>query len=283
MYGASVTGMLAVSGTYHLRRLWHRERRLLRRVDHTMILVATAGTYTAVIVLALDGTTRVVLLVVAWALVLVGAAIRMLWLDAPSGLVALVYVVAGWQMLLDVPAYVGALSTPPSSSCWRSAGRATASAPGSTRCSRPEPVAGDVRVPRGVPRAGRARCAVPLGRRRAPGGLTDAVHDGHAGRHRAGATSRSRSADGSGRPCASAGRSPRTSACCRSTPLTPSSPLTSRRPTPARAGHASPADVMAAIGDRTGQLYRVRFHVAGPDPRLALREPATWPTTTSPC
>ena len=40
------------------------------------------------------------------------------------------------------------------------------------------------------------------------------------------------------------------------------------------AGHASPADVMAAIGDRPGQLYRVRFHVAGPDPRLALREQA---------
>jgi hypothetical protein len=40
------------------------------------------------------------------------------------------------------------------------------------------------------------------------------------------------------------------------------------------AGHASPADVLASIGDRTGQLYRVRFHVAGPDPRLALREQA---------
>ncbi len=40
------------------------------------------------------------------------------------------------------------------------------------------------------------------------------------------------------------------------------------------AGHAAPADVIAAIGDRTGQLYRVRFHVAGPDPRLALREQA---------
>jgi hemolysin III len=111
VYGASVTAMLAVSGTYHMRRLWHRERRLLRRVDHTMILVATAGTYTAVIVLALDGTTRVVLLVVAWGLVVVGAAIRMLWLDAPSLLVALVYVVAGWQIVLDLPAYVGALDT----------------------------------------------------------------------------------------------------------------------------------------------------------------------------
>jgi hypothetical protein len=40
------------------------------------------------------------------------------------------------------------------------------------------------------------------------------------------------------------------------------------------AGHDSPAAVAAAIGDRTGQLYRVRFHVAGPDPRLALRERA---------
>jgi hypothetical protein len=40
------------------------------------------------------------------------------------------------------------------------------------------------------------------------------------------------------------------------------------------AGHGSPADVLAAIGDRTGQLYRVRFHVAGSDPRLALREEA---------
>jgi hemolysin III len=110
VYGACVSAMLAISGTYHARRLYHRERRLLRRVDHTMILIATAGTYTAVIVLALDGATRVVLLVVAWALVLVGAGIRMLWLDAPSGLVALVYLVAGWQIVLDLPAYAAALS-----------------------------------------------------------------------------------------------------------------------------------------------------------------------------
>jgi hemolysin III len=40
----------------------------------------------------------------------VGVAIRMLWLDAPSGLVALVYLAAGWQMLLDIPAYTAALT-----------------------------------------------------------------------------------------------------------------------------------------------------------------------------
>ncbi len=111
VYGACVTAMLTVSGIYHARRIAHRERRLLRRLDHTMILVGTAGTYTAVIVLALDGTTRVVLLVLAWAIVVVGAAIRMLWLDAPAGLIALVYLVAGWQIVLDLPAYLDALTT----------------------------------------------------------------------------------------------------------------------------------------------------------------------------
>ena len=109
VYGTCVTAMLAVSGTYHARRLAHRERRLLRRLDHTMILVGTAGTYTAVITLAFDGATRVVLLIVAWACVVVGGAIRMLWLDAPAALIALVYLVAGWQVLLDIPAYLEAL------------------------------------------------------------------------------------------------------------------------------------------------------------------------------
>lgn len=109
VYGVCVTAMLAVSGTYHARRLAHRERRFLRRLDHTMILVGIAGTYTAVITLAFGGATRVVLLIIAWAFVVVGGAIRMLWLDAPAGLIALVYLVAGWQVLLDIPAYVDAL------------------------------------------------------------------------------------------------------------------------------------------------------------------------------
>ena len=50
------------------------------------------------------------LLVIAWAVAAVGVGIRMLWLDAPSGLVAAVYLVAGWQILLDLPAYADALT-----------------------------------------------------------------------------------------------------------------------------------------------------------------------------
>jgi hemolysin III len=109
VYGVCVTAMLTVSGVYHSRR-YASHSRILRRLDHAMILVGTAGTYTAVIVLGLDGPTRVVLLIVAWVLAGIGVGIRMLWLDAPSGLVAAVYLVAGWQILLDLPAYADALT-----------------------------------------------------------------------------------------------------------------------------------------------------------------------------
>jgi hemolysin III len=110
VYGLSMTAMLATSGLYHHARLAHRERRILQRLDHSMILVGIAGTYTAVIVLALDGAERVVLLCVAWGLAIVGVSIRMRWLHAAPVLVGAVYLVAGWQIMLDFPAYEAALT-----------------------------------------------------------------------------------------------------------------------------------------------------------------------------
>jgi len=110
IYGICVTAMLATSGIYHSPRLAHLPRRVLRRLDHSMILVGIAGTYTAMIVLALDGATRVLLLVVAWSLAAIGMGVRMLWMDAPSGLVAAVYLVAGWQLMFAFPAYLDGLS-----------------------------------------------------------------------------------------------------------------------------------------------------------------------------
>jgi len=110
VYGLSITGMLATSGLYHSARFAARERRFLRRLDHSMILVGISGSYTAVIVLALEGTTAVVLLCAVWLLAVIGVTIRMRWLDAPSGLVAAVYLVAGWQMLFDLPVYEAAIT-----------------------------------------------------------------------------------------------------------------------------------------------------------------------------
>ncbi len=136
-----------------------------------MILVGTAGTYTAVIVLGLDGATRVVLLVIAWAIAAVGVGIRMLWLDAPSGLVAAVYLVAGWQIVLDLPAYADALTG--AELVLLAVGGALYSIGAVVYArQRPEPVAGRVRLPRGLPRPRRHRRPRPLVQRVPPDGLT---------------------------------------------------------------------------------------------------------------
>ncbi len=110
IYGICVLAMLSVSGLYHAPRLSQSERRFLRRLDHSTILVAIAGTYTAVIVLGLTGTTRVALLVLTWAIAVVGILVRMFWFDAPTLVVGAVYLGAGWMLMVDPSAFFRAMS-----------------------------------------------------------------------------------------------------------------------------------------------------------------------------
>ena len=110
VYAAGMTAMLGVSAIYHSGKLTPLAARRMKRVDHSTILVAIAGTYTAVTTLALDGTARVAMLVAIWVAAVVGVAVRMVWLDAPYPVSAGVYLVAGWLVLADLPGYVRGLS-----------------------------------------------------------------------------------------------------------------------------------------------------------------------------
>lgn len=112
IYGVSVTAMLAVSAAYHSGRLNARAQRWFKRLDHSTILLAIAGSYTGVFGLALHGTPRTVILVVVWSAAVFGVAVRMLWLDAPYPLVAAVYLVVGWVAVLEVNPVLAALSGP---------------------------------------------------------------------------------------------------------------------------------------------------------------------------
>jgi hemolysin III len=110
VYGLCVTAMLGVSAVYHSGRLGPVASRWFKRLDHSTILLAIAGSYTAITQLSLEGSTRTRLLVVVWVAAVIGITIRMAWLDAPYPLVAVVYLVVGWIALVDLPAYVDALS-----------------------------------------------------------------------------------------------------------------------------------------------------------------------------
>jgi hemolysin III len=105
-HAVGVVGMLAVSATYHSGRLSPRAVRVFKRIDHSTILLAIAGTYTAVTVLALDGTDESRMLLVVGVGAALGIALRLAWIDAPYPLTAAVYLVVGWSALVDLPAYL---------------------------------------------------------------------------------------------------------------------------------------------------------------------------------
>ena len=103
VYTVGVTAMYAASACYH-RGPWSPPvRQRLRRLDHSMILVGIAATYTPIAVVGLDGRSARILLGVVWPLAVAGIVVQMVWLNAPRWLVAGVYVVVGWTALAFIP------------------------------------------------------------------------------------------------------------------------------------------------------------------------------------
>src|ERR1700739_2870240 len=96
VYALSVAALFGTSALYH-RVDWQRlrARRWMRRLDHTMIFVLIAGTYTPVCLLALHGSLATAILIVVWAGALGGVVFKLLWIDAPKWLFAAVYVLLG--------------------------------------------------------------------------------------------------------------------------------------------------------------------------------------------
>jgi hemolysin III len=104
IYGLSVVALFGTSALYH-RVNWRtvRARRWMRRLDHTMIFVLIAGSYTPFALLVLHGTLGMVILVAVWSLALLGALFKLVWIDAPGWLVAAMYVATGWIAVIATP------------------------------------------------------------------------------------------------------------------------------------------------------------------------------------
>ena len=110
IYAVAVSALLGTSALYH-RVTWRpNARRWMRRLDHSMIFVLIAGTYTPVALLALRGSLATIILIVLWAGALGGVVFKLVWLDAPKWLFAAVYVVLGLvtgAVFGELPAAIG--------------------------------------------------------------------------------------------------------------------------------------------------------------------------------
>ena len=108
-YAAGILSMLGVSAVYHSGRLSERTTRVFKRIDHSTILLAVTGSYTAVAVGALEGRSELTLLLFVWTAGVVGVIVRMRWLHGPRAISAAVYLVVGWSALIEIAALVRSL------------------------------------------------------------------------------------------------------------------------------------------------------------------------------
>ena len=110
VYAVALAAMFGASALYH-RFPWRSPSARLRarRLDHAMIFVFIAGSYTAFALVAFGGTARVVGLVTVWIGATLGIVLNLVWIDAPRGLSAVAYVGVGWVGLILIPQLFPAL------------------------------------------------------------------------------------------------------------------------------------------------------------------------------
>lgn len=104
VYGVTVLGLFGTSALYH-RRTWAtaRSRLLMKRLDHSMIFLFIAGTYSPIAALAMEpGTARWVLTVV-WVGAIAGVVLTTAWPSAPSWVGVPIYLALGWVAVLVLP------------------------------------------------------------------------------------------------------------------------------------------------------------------------------------
>lgn len=108
VYAVALAAMFGASALYH-RFPWRSAAARLRarRLDHAMIFVFIAGTYTPFALLGFAGWVQIAVLVAVWTGAAMGLALNLLWIDAPRFVSAVAYLAVGWVGVIAVPDLFG--------------------------------------------------------------------------------------------------------------------------------------------------------------------------------
>ena len=91
--------LYAASTIYHSVNCSGRVLRIFRKMDHMMIFILIAGTYTPVCLLTLPKPSGLMLLAAVWGIALVGIFIKGFWITCPKWFSSVLYIAMGWSCL----------------------------------------------------------------------------------------------------------------------------------------------------------------------------------------
>lgn len=104
LYGASTL--------YHSLNLSEKSNLILRKLDHAMIFILIAGSYTPVCIIVIRGKTGLGLLALIWGIAMIGILLKMFYINCPHWLSSLIYISMGWTCILAFSPIVHNLPRP---------------------------------------------------------------------------------------------------------------------------------------------------------------------------
>jgi hemolysin III len=103
VYSLTVCGLFGISALYH-RRVWsERGYQVMKRMDHSMIFIFIAGTYTPFCILLLGAAKATLVLSLVWIGALGGVALKAIWPHLPRWVGAPLYLALGWGAVAIMP------------------------------------------------------------------------------------------------------------------------------------------------------------------------------------
>lgn len=95
----SMITLYGASALYHSVNVKDRILRVFRKIDHMMIFVLIAGSYTPVCLIVLGGNSGYTLLTVVWSIAIIGMIVKALWITCPKWFSSIIYIAMGWVCL----------------------------------------------------------------------------------------------------------------------------------------------------------------------------------------
>lgn len=101
--------LYAASTIYHTLDISEKANKFLRKIDHMMIFVLIAGTYTPICLIVLRGRVGYTLFAIVWGIAIAGILIKAFWITCPKWFSSVIYIAMGWVCVLAFTQIINSL------------------------------------------------------------------------------------------------------------------------------------------------------------------------------
>ncbi len=102
IFGLSMIALYSTSSIYHFVKVPSDVLVRIRKLDHSMIYVLIAGTYTPLVIGFMEPKRAFLFLSAIWSVAIIGILIKVCWLNAPRWLYTSLYLLMGWAIIFDI-------------------------------------------------------------------------------------------------------------------------------------------------------------------------------------